>query len=62
MESALYDFYSLVVKYHKADVTLVDLQRRFFVIRCCAKNRSGVTCHLVRFFVIFAVAQHVASF
>ena len=46
----------------KADVTLVDLQRRLFVIRCCAKNRSGVTCNLVRFFVIFAVAQHVASF
>ena len=41
----------LLFCHFQADVTLVDLQRRCFCdMMCCAKNRSGVTCHLVRVF------------
>ena len=34
----------------KGGVTLVDLQRRFAMRRCCAKNRSSVTPRCERFF------------
>ena len=35
----------------KGGVTLVDLQRRFKMIRCCTNNRSGVTSGCRRIFL-----------
>ena len=49
-------------EFHKGGVTLVNLQRQFAMIRCCAKNRSSITPRCGLFFVIFAVLQHVARF